>query len=66
MFVVVANRLGFKMASAVERRLKEREEARRIALEQSKLDKEGEKKEEETQEYFYAHFSELKQEIEGI
>ena len=54
------------MASAVEKRLKEREETRRNALEQSKLQKEGEKKEEETQDYFYSHFTKLITEIEGI
>ncbi len=56
---------GFKMASALEKRMKDREEARKTAVEQSKLDKEGEKKEEETQEYFSSRFTKLKQDIEG-
>ena len=53
------------MASAVEKRLKDREEARRSALERNKLEKEGKKNEEETQEYFYSRFTKLKQDIEG-
>ena len=53
------------MASKVEQRLIEREEARRAALEHKRKQREDEKKDSETQEYFYSQFTRQKQEIEG-
>ena len=54
------------MASKVEIRLKERDEARKTALEQKRKERAEETKETETHDYFSSQFSKRKLELEGV